>query len=80
MKRCPEHRDMKWHEEYTEHVKHLCWEEEEIPLDDVEDALDIIYDCRDAGGPSEASDRLEAEHGVNPVIFLPDMEGAVVFR
>lgn len=78
MQRCPEHRDMKWHEEYVEHVKHLCWEEEEIPLDDVEDALDIIYECRDAGGPSEARTRLEAEHGVDPTIFIPEFEGQIV--
>lgn len=67
--RCPEHRDMKWHEEYKEHLKHLCWEEEELPLDDFEDALDIVDDAREAGGPTEAIARLQSEHGLNPDVF-----------
>lgn len=66
---------MKWYEEYEEHVKHLCWEEEEIPLEDVEDALDIIHDSKQAGGPKKAVERLEAEHGINPAIFGPRFEG-----
>lgn len=63
---------MKWWEEHIEHVKHLCWEEEEIPLDDFEHAVDIIHDCRESGGPSECARRLESEHGVSPVLFVPD--------
>lgn len=61
---------MKWWQEYAEHVKHFCWEKEEIPLDDVEDALDIIYDCRDAGGPKAAALRLESEHGIDPTLLI----------
>jgi len=78
LRRCPEHRDMEWWEEYQEHVKHLCWEREEIPLDDFEDALDIIEECRESGGPSEAKDRLEEEHGIDPIIFLPNLNGTTV--
>lgn len=60
---------MKWYDEYTERVKRLCWEEEDIPLDDVENALDIVHDSQRAGGPKKARQRLEAEHGINPEIF-----------
>jgi pilus assembly protein TadC len=60
---------MKWWEEYEEHAKHLCWEEEEIPLDDFEDVLDLIHECRESGGPMDAALRIEREHGVNPAIF-----------
>jgi hypothetical protein len=68
-KYCTDHRDMKWWEEYEEHAKHLCWEEEEIPLDDFEDVLDLIHECRESGGPMDAALRIEREHGVNPAIF-----------
>lgn len=78
MHRCHEHCDMKWWEEYEEHVKHLCWEEEEIPLEDFVDALDIVHDCREAGGPSEARRRLEAEHGIDPSPFMSLFDGQVV--
>jgi len=61
---------MKWWQEYVEHVKHLCWEEEEIPLDEIEDALDIVHDCRRAGGPKEAALRLEGEHGIDPTLLI----------
>lgn len=86
MRYCPEHRDMKWWEEYEEHVKHLCWEEEEIPLDDFEDALEIVYASRKKGGPKEAVERLEEEHGVNPEIFgerwseIPVLNGLETFK
>lgn len=60
---------MKWYEKYEEHVKHLCWEEEEIPLDDIEDALDIIHSSREQGGPKRAALQLEAQFGINPAIF-----------
>lgn len=60
---------MKWYDEYMEHVQHLCWEEEELPLDEYEDALDILLECKEAGGPKEAALRLEAEHGLNPAVF-----------
>jgi len=53
----------------VEHAEHLCWEEEEIPLDDFEDALDIIHNAREAGGPKQAALDLEAEHGIDPAIF-----------
>lgn len=69
-RRCPEHRDMKWWQEYAEHVKHLCWEEEEIPLDEIEDALDIVHASREQGGPKEAALRLEAEHGIDPTLLI----------
>lgn len=68
-RRCPDHRDMKWWEEYIEHIQHECWEEEELPLDEYDDALSIIEECREAGGPKEAVLRLEAEHGLNPENF-----------
>jgi len=70
MKRCPEHRDMKWWQEYEEHVKHLCWEEEEISLDEIEDALDIVHDCRQGGGPKEAALRLEGDYGIDPTLLI----------
>lgn len=60
---------MKWYEEFSEHVKHLCWEHEEIPLEDVETALDIVYQCKESGGPKKAAEQLEAEHGIDPSIF-----------
>lgn len=67
--RCPDHRDMKWWEEFSEHVEHLCWEEEEIPLDEFEDVIDIIHDCRQSGGPREAAIQIESQHGIDPSVF-----------
>lgn len=66
MRRCPDHRDMEWWEEYTEHVKRLCWKDEQIPVDDFEDALDIIHACRDSGGPASARRLLEMSYGIDP--------------
>jgi len=72
--RCSEHRNMKWWKKYIEHMKHLCWEEEEISLDDFESAVDTIHDCRNAGGPKEAALTLEKDHGINPQIFSETFE------
>lgn len=66
---CGEHREMKWWEEYEAHIKHLCWEEEELPLNNVEDALDIVHASREKGGPKEAALRIEREFGIDPTIF-----------
>jgi hypothetical protein len=71
---------MKWWEEYEEHVKHLCWEEEEISLDDVEDALTIVHQSRESGGPKRAALMLESEHGVDPAIFGPRFKGQQLSR
>lgn len=67
--RCPEHRDMKWWQEFIEHLEHLCWEEEELPLGEFDDALDIVHDARLSGGPKEAALTLESEYGIDPSIF-----------
>jgi hypothetical protein len=69
---------MKWHEEYEDHVKHLCWEEEKIPLEDFEDALDIIHECRESGGPRRARNRLEEEYGIDPLTLLPEIKSQEV--
>jgi hypothetical protein len=61
---------MEWWEEYEEHVKHLCWERDEIRLDRFDSALDVIYDCREAGGPRKAALRLEAEYGIDPTLLI----------
>lgn len=67
--RCADHQNMKWWEKYERHIKHLCWEEEELSLDEFESALNIIHDCRNAGGPKKAALTLEEDHGINPQLF-----------
>lgn len=69
MKRCPDHRDMSWWQEYTEHAEHLCWEEEALTLDEFEETLDIIHDARGSGGPRGAALQLESQYGIDPSIF-----------
>jgi hypothetical protein len=50
---------MKWWQEY-----------EEISLDEIEDALDIVHDCRQGGGPKEAALRLEGDYGIDPTLLI----------
>jgi len=67
----PEDENMEWWEEYIEHMKNLCLDEE-ITLNEFEHAIDIIHQSRGAGGPKEAATKLEKRFGISPSTFLLD--------